>query len=199
MTGLEKIEAKIISDAKNKANEIIKNARDEAGKITDDATREAEAYRTESMAKASAEGKRASERAVSAAKLEAKKLLLSAKQNIMDECFSKARQKILSMPLADYEELLIEWIITAADTGAEKLVLSHNDAQRISLLRFIARINAKLAAQGGKPGITLSEETINAEAGFLLKRDDIVINCTLDAMLNSEREKLESELAAVLF
>ncbi len=199
MTGLEKIEAKIISDAKNKANEIIKKAQDEASKITDDATREAEAYRTENMAKASAEGKRASERAVSAAKMEAKKLLLSTKQNIMDECFLKARQKILSMPLADYEELLIEWIITAADTGAEQLVLSHNDAQRISLLRFIARINAKLAAQGGKPGITLSEETIDAKAGFLLKRDDIVINCTLDAMLNSEREKLEAELAAVLF
>lgn len=199
MAGLEKIEAKIIADAQNKANELIKKAEDEAREIIDAANREAESERAKSMTQASADSQRAYERAVSAAKMEAKKSLLLQKQKIMDECFKSAREKILSMPLSDYEELLIEWIIVAADTGAEKLILSHNDAERISLLRFIARINAKLAAQGGKPGITLSEETTDAPAGFLLKRGDIVINCTLDAMLKAERERLETELASVLF
>lgn len=199
MDGLEKILDKIIADAKQKDQEIIMQAEREAEEIRKNAELDAGAYREKRMEYARAEAQKAHDRAVSGAKMEAKKRLLAAKQELLDECFRRAREAVLAMPSGTYEDLLIEQILSAAEDGTEQLILSGRDKERLSLLRFLARVNARLADSGEKAAITISEDTVDAAAGFLLKKGDVVINCTLDALLAAKREELEVELAVILF
>lgn len=199
MSGLDKIKEKIMADARAKADEIIAGAEREAVALLGSAEAEGGEYRQKRLIYAEAEAKKAYERELSAAKMEAKKRLLAAKQEIVNQCFELARERILSMPLSSYEDFLIEQIVSAAEDGTEQLILSAQDSERISLLRFLSQVNSRLADAGEKAAITISEETVDAPAGFLLRRGEVVINCTLDAMLADKREELEVELAAILF
>lgn len=199
MAGLDKMKEKIRTDALRRADEIIAAAEQEADEIRKNAEKEAQGFREKSEESGKIEAQKAYERTVSAAKMEAKKRLLAAKQEIMDDCFRRAREAVLAMPTSAYEDFLIEQIVSAAEDGTEQLILSNRDKEKLSLLRFVARVNSRMADSGEKAGIVLSEETVDASAGFLLKKGDVVINCTLDALLASKREEIEVELAAILF
>ena len=199
MAGLDRMKEKIKSDALSRADEIISAAEKEADEIRRNAEKEAQAFHEKCMESGKAEAKRAHERTVSAAKMEAKKRLLAAKQEIVDEFFRRAREEILAMPTGSYEDFLIDQIVSAAGDGTEQLILSYRDREKLSLLRFVARVNTRLTEAGEKGALVLSEETVDAPAGFLLKKGDVVTNCTLDALLASKKEELEVELAAILF
>ena len=47
--------------------------------------------------------------------------------------------------------------------------------------------------------LTLSEETRPMRGGFILSDGEVEINCTFEAMVYAQREKLEREVAQVLF
>ncbi len=200
MAGLDSIKQKILDDAQTRADAIIAEAEAEADAIVQKAMEEAGKNREKRLAYAQTEAVKARERVIGSAKMEAKKILLAEKQKLMDQCFEKAKQEIINMPLSDYEELMVELIVASSEEGDEEIIFNTRDSGRISLLRFLVRVNSKLKADGVKaPRMLISEDNINASGGFLLKKGDIVVNNTIEALLAAKREQLEVELAAILF
>ena len=84
MTGIEKIKAKILEDANAKAGEIQKQAEKEAGDIIARASKEAEDKKTGLLKKAESEGAELYRRRLSVARLEGRKEILRARQDMLD-------------------------------------------------------------------------------------------------------------------
>ena len=60
-------------------------------------------------------------------------------------------------------------------------------------------VNNKLKLEGlDTPGLLMSDEVLEADGGFVLKKGDITVNCSLKMLLSEKREVLEGSLAAIL-
>lgn len=200
MAGVKSITDRILSDAKAKCEDIYSQAEREADGIRAAAASDAFAARERRLARAREDAARARERRIMAAHMEEKKVLLAAKQALLGEAFAGAREHILALPVSEYEEFLVGLIVTYSEDGAEEVLLSAKDKARLDGKRFINRANEKLKRDGlAKPALQLAEEDLEADAGFVLRRGDVEINCTLDALLAQKREGLEQELSVILF
>ena len=198
MTGTEKIKAKILEDAKNKAFEIEEQARQEALSITDQALKEAEMKKAEILKKAEAEGQEAYRRLISVASLEARKEILKAKQDMVDEAFIKAIEKITGLPDAEYQEMLEEMIAGAASDGTGEILLSGRDRKRVDS-NFADNINRRLKTVGKNGTVSLSDEIIQPEGGFVLRYGDMEINGTFEIVFDMLRPQIENDVVKILF
>jgi len=198
MTGTEKIKAKILEDAENKAYQIEEQARQEARDITGLALKEAEIKRAEILAKAETEGQETYRRLISVAGLEARKEILNAKQDMVEQAFTKAIEKITSLPDAEYQKMLEEMVAGAASDGAGEILLSERDGKRIGS-NFADNINRRLKTTGKNGTVKLSDEKIQTQGGFVLRYGDMEINGTFEIVFDMLRPQIENDVVDILF
>ena len=60
-------------------------------------------------------------------------------------------------------------------------------------------VNTAAAQIAGTARLTLSEQTRPMRGGFVMVDEDVEVNCTFETLVRLEREKLEREVANVLF
>jgi len=63
--------------------------------------------------------------------MEAKKLMLAAKQECLDAAFEQAKKKLLALPDDKYAELLAKMAVKASATGKEEVLLNAKDRKRV--------------------------------------------------------------------
>ena len=125
--------------------------------------------------------------------MEQRKLTLGAKQEVLGEAFALALEKLRSLPDEKYIALLTNLAVKAAPTGKGKLVFSQTD-------RSLVGKQVVLAANEATGGaLTLSEETREIKGGFVLVDGDVEVNATFETLVRLQREKLEKNVAKVLF
>ena len=78
---------------------------------------------------------------MSAAEMEARQELLAAKQEALEEVFSIARQKLMSLPEEEFVELLAAFAAREGESGREELLFSEEMRARIGE-KVVARANA---------------------------------------------------------
>ena len=188
MNGIEKITARIKKDAGAEAEAIRREGEERAASI-----RAGYKAQAEENAKAAAQAgkeaaKRQEERLVSAAQMDAKKLLLAAKQACIDEAFDKAQEKLLALPDGEYAELLAKLAVKAAKTGKEEILLSAKDRKRVG---------EQVVSKG--MALTLGKETRDMAGGLILRDGSVEINCAFETQMRVLRESMASDVAALLF
>ena len=227
MNGIEKITARIESDMKAEVEEILKNAETRAAEIRAEYEAQAKAQAEAAAAAGREAAERQKERLESAAKMDAKKELLAAKQACLDEAFEAARKKLLGLSEDDYVELLANLVVKASKTGREELIFNARDKERIGA-KVVAKANAILAAEaapelpkevkGKKVGniiakvvnsanaliqgtamLTLADETREMEGGVTLRDGNVEVNCAFETQLRILRGSMAAEIAAILF
>lgn len=198
MAGVEKLKERILEEARAQAEANIKRAQEEASKIIEQARKDADAKKAQILEKAKKEVVDVKKRLKAMAELEARKKKLQAKQEVVEEAFKKTIEKLNSLPDREYEEIISQMIVNSVESGAEEIILSPRDKQRISA-GFIEGINKKLSQKGIDGKIRLSEETKNISGGFILKSGDIEINNSFEAIIRMRREEVESEVIKSLF
>ena len=196
--GAEKIIARILEDARLKASNNIKEAEKQASDIINAAKEEAEKKRTVIIENALKNADEMKKRAISVAELEARKIKLKAKQEIITSVFEKAITALNSLPAETYAKILCNMIISSVAKGNEEVVLSIRDKERLGK-EFIDDINRKLAEKGLKGDLRLSEQTANINGGFILKSGEIEINNSFDTLIRMKRNELEPEIIKILF
>lgn len=144
MNGIEKITARIEADAKNEIAEILREGEAKAAQIRADYQSQADAAAKAAAAAGKEAASRQAGRLEGAAQMEAKKMLLAAKQSCMDAAFQKAKEQLLALPDGEYAALLARMAVRAAKTGREEIVLNAKDRQRVGL-QVVAKANAMLA------------------------------------------------------
>ena len=227
MEGIEKITAKIIQDSEAEVTRILEETERKARSIGEEAQAQADREREEILARGRRTADERLERLKSAAQMERRKLELAAKQEVLAEAFDLALEKLCTMPEQEYVALLTKLALEASSTGREQLIFSPQDRSRVGkqvvvaanepLVKGVAPelpeaiteskvgaflgkvVNTTAAMVTGTGLLTLSEETRPIKGGFIMVDGDIEVNCAFETLVRLQREKLEKEVAGVLF
>ena len=194
MDGIEKITGRIAADASQEIAAIQAEARRQADEI---------AGRYEAQARRESEdilarGRRAAdervERLASVAQLDARKLELAAKQEMLSKAYDLALEKLVNLPDKDYVTLLADLAVKASSTGKEAVIFSQKDRTRYGK-QVVTQANERL-----KDGhLTMSEQTRPIQGGLILSDGDVEVNCTFETLVRLQRGEMDREVAKVLF
>ena len=227
MEGIEKITAKIAQDADAEIAALNAETQAQVEEILRQARAEAEKISAELEARGSKAAGERLERLTSAAAMERRKLELAAKQQVLGEAFEKALEELCGLPDQEYIALLTALVLEASTTGRERIIFSLRDRSRIGKQVVVAAneamvkgvapalpgsvastkvgallgkvVNSTAAMVTGTGMLTLSEETRPMKGGFVLVDDDVEVNCAFETLVRLQREKLERDVARVLF
>ena len=198
MKGTEKIIAHIRADGDAEAKKII-----------DAASKQAEEKRAESFKAALSEyeklmqaGNAECEYILSGsrriAEMEAKKSVLSVKQEMISAAFDAAREEIVNMPRDKYTQFLARMAAAAAASGMEEIVLNARDKAEVG--KSVCKAANELLSAKGTPGkLTVSEDTADISGGVIVRFGGIETNCSIDALIRQRRSGLSTEVAAAMF
>lgn len=179
-------QSKIIDD-------ILTSAKKTAAAMIDEATAELdgrlEALRAELEAKLNAEAEKSKAAAdslydgrIKLGELEAKKVLLKAKQDCVSAVYDGVKQRILSAPDAEYLSILQKLIVAECNDGDE-IVVAKSDAKRVT-----GAWVKKVSAAAGKK-LTLSEEKGDFSGGVILRNKKYDRGLTVDEIVEELKER----------
>ena len=103
MNGIEKITARINEEAQAEIDRILNTARAEAAQITARYQAQADAETASLAARNEKAAAEREERLVSVAQMEARKVALAAKQEMVEQVYRRALEKLRTMPQEPYE------------------------------------------------------------------------------------------------
>ena len=197
MEGMDKITARIIADAEREIAEIQRENDGKIEALTAEAQSAAEQESLELLTRGRRAAEERRERLSSSAAVECHKLELAAKQELLEETFAAAVEQLCSLPQEEYLALIASLAAEAAE-GGEQMILSPRDAEQYGT-EVILMANTALRAAGKRGELTLSAETRPIPGGFILSSGDVELNCAFDTLVRLRREKLEKEVAKILF
>lgn len=202
--GTEKIVSSIMSDAQLKADSILEDAEKESKSILD----EGEKIALTENEKILEEGKKQSsmryQQIISEAKMNSRRMELDAREQVIEESFKKAEEKlseIASSDSAEYKNALKEIIIEAAvEIGGGDLVISLKQ-EDVAKLSDLSSIESQIKEKTDKDTKLEMGENIKTIGGAIVKtkNGDIEVNNTIEARLTRFKKSLRSEVAKVLF
>ena len=211
----EKITSRIISVAQSEANEIIAGAEKEAAAITEQYKKKAAAITKEAEAELFAEAENVRYRIKASTEKLSRNIMLDAKSERLDEAFEKARQKLISLPNADYERMLSIMLVSTVKKQIEiekraieqdgeeaeiceayEVLLSKSDQSRVSA--SLIKDAETLAKKEGKK-LSISSDAASIDGGFVLRAGNIEINCSIGLIISQMRNDLEGEVYRILF
>lgn len=198
MNGIEKIIERITADSQSEVDQILREAQQEADAISARFAAQAEQEKAGLLERGKKNAAEQSERLVSVAQIEAKKLFLSAKQELLDKAFHLAHDKLTQLPEQEYVSLLASLAANASVSGSEMLIFSQKDRDTVGE-QVLAAANAQLKKAGKPANLTLSEETQELGGGLMIRDGRMEVNCAFDTLLRLSRNDIAGEVAAVLF
>lgn len=227
MNGIDKITGKISDDIQKEIDAIDAAARSEAEAIAgryDTLVRQESEAAEERSRRSAAERK---ERLASVAQLEARKLTLAAKREMLERAYDRALKDLCALSDEEYISLLSALAVKAARTGREKVIFSQKDRSRVGKA-VVTRANEVLAKRvapklpdeisetkagalldkvvtsasalfAGTGMLTLSEETRPIQGGLILSDGEVETNCTFETLIRLQKGAMDLELAEILF
>lgn len=227
MNGLEKITDRISADAQAEADRLLSEAQAQADAIAADWEAKADKEAEEILARGRQNAAERADRLESVARLEGRKQILSAKQEMIGKAFDRALEELLALPDAEAVELLAALCAKAALTGREVVIFSKKDRARLGK-QVVTRANEILAKEvapkfseeftnsaagaildkvvtagsallAGTGMLTLAEETRPIQGGFILAADGVEVNCAFETLVRLARPELERQVAQILF
>lgn len=193
MNGIEKITRRIDEDAQAEIDRILDGARDEAARITARYRAQADAEAAEATARNEKAAAEREERLVSVAQMEARKVTLAAKQEMVEQAFALALETLCAMPDEQYTATVAALLAQAAPTGRGSVIFAPAERERIGAAA-VALANKTL---GGK--LTLAEETRPLKGGFILSDGSVEVNCTFDTLVRLQKAETAGAVAKHLF
>lgn len=194
MNGIDRITGRIDQDAQKEIDEITAQAASQADEITRSYQAQAQREAQEIVDRGRRNADERVERLASVAQLEARKMELAAKQEMLDQAFDQALEQLVNLPEGEYVSLLANLAVKASTTGREAVILSKKDRTRYGK-QVVTQANESL--KDGR--LTLSEQTRNIKGGLILADGDVEVNCTFETLVRLQRGTLEREVAKVLF
>lgn len=170
---------KIIADAKNEADRIIRTAEDEAKRISVDAEERSKALMND-----------IAERETASIEHEEKQKLLAEKQRILGKVTEKALKDIK----ADENKyfIIIKKLLKDRVGGASAVYMNSRDIKRMP-------DDIKALLSGSDAPELKADDSIESGFKLVCGDDDIVDNCTIDALAESQSDAIKEAVQRVLF
>lgn len=197
--GIEEIKQKILADLRERVKQIREEAKKKAKSIVDEAKDNAKQIKKESKEKAELEAEAKKKRILALARLEARKSILAARHDMMEEAFVEAVNRLSGLDDGEYRAIIKEMFLSAdMPEGNVEVILSPKDKKRISH-DFLKDVQKELARKGKKVELTLSDDAREISGGFVLRKGRVEFNNSFEAVIKMQRDVMESEVARILF
>ena len=204
MNGIEKITGQIDADVQKEIGAALDQARAQAKEIEARYESQAQTQGEALRRKGEQDAALRQERLVDVARLEARKTLLAAKQDLVGQAFDLALKKLLELPDQEYIALLAKLAVAASRTGREQVILSQKDRSRYGK-QAVTMANDMLAKKAGPRAaesagmLTLAGESRPMAGGLILRDGRVETNCSFEVLIHLQRDALSAEVARVLF
>ena len=198
MNGIEKLTERIAADTDRERQSILAGGKAQAAEIRASYEALAESEYAESVAKGKQDAAERIERMGNVAQLEARKLRLSAKQEMLEKAFDLALKTLLDMPEPEYVDLLSKLAVEGSVTGREALILSVADRPRFGK-KVVISANEKLEKAGKTAELTLAEESREFTGGLYIQDGKVETNCTFPTIVRMLKEQMSGQVAQILF
>ena len=189
MSGVEKITARLNEETAAQCEEILAAARNKAAEIVGRAQAEGNAVIQKAEAEANKRGEQILASAASQSAANARKAMLAAKVDLIDEVLSVAKQSLHDLSDEAYFNALAGLARKNRQDGIGEMLLCERDLRRMPT-NFIDKLGY---------GIKVSPIPADIEDGFILKYGEIEQNCTFSALFSAFSQELRSRAAALLF
>ncbi len=193
MSGIDKIIQQIEASTAAACDSIVAAAQKKANAVIASAEKEAEQIIADGKEKTALHVADIKKRGDSAAELEEKRVMLSAKQRIISEMLQKGLGEAKNLPGEAYFALIEKMVAKYSQPEDGVILFGKKDLSRLPN-GFIGRLS-----QAARGGVTLSDETAPIEAGFILRYGGIEQNCSFDAIFAGEAENLCDKAGRLLF
>ena len=190
MAGIDKILEHINNEAETDVKKVIAEAQKEADDIIRRAKKQSESQLESLNAKTESEYKDKLKRGESAASLKEKRMILEAKQDIIQEIIEDAKESLYKLSDKEYFETLLKMAGKYSTGEKGKLLLNANDYKR-KPSDFGKNIESA--------GLELSDETREIAGGFVLVYGDVEENCSFEALFLAAKEELQDKVGELLF
>ncbi len=178
---LEDVKNEIVQQAEAEAAKIKSAAEAEAEEIKKNAREEVTSYKKEAESHNSILFDRTEKKMIAAAKFDAQRKILRAKQNAIDEVLGLVRESIVSMKAPARKKFLFRLLADAkGEISVAKVFVNKKDAKLIS-------------------GVTTKPMEIDAGLVAENKDNTISVDLTVDTLLEQIRAEHLVELSEVLF
>jgi len=200
---LKKIKSKIEKDAEERAKQIIEKAKIRAKEIEEEAISKAEKRADEIVRRGLEEAERYKRRKLAEAKLRARQRKTQAREQLIEQAFQKANEKLKELTASSEYKGILERLIQKAAIGIgggelEVLVPKGHEKH----LKDISSIAEKVRSETKNPtSIIVSKETIDAIGGCLVRKKDrsIFIDNTFESIMERNIKELRVKVAKVIF
>lgn len=186
---IESITARIRNEAETYSEDQKAKAEEVKNAGLEDARREAKELKAAKKKNAEEDSKLLKARRESVADLEARKMQLSAKQELIEESFDEALNKLLSLSPDEYIKFVKDQLKEFEGEAGEVLLNSADKEKH----------GKALEKELKGTSLTLGDETANIKGGFILRRGNITFNASLEKLLENEKIEMTSEIAGMLF
>lgn len=191
MNGLEAILKRIMSDAEDRIRDIAEQTDARCSELLATAEREAAKIINDAKTKADEQAQVLLRRSVSLSALEARKMILSSRQTLIDEVIIQAAERLAALS-DDDKTALYSRLLSENAEGSESVVFAGKDAANAN--RILSSVNK---TQNWK--LTLDPAAGAFSGGMILRQDLIETNLTFDMLIRSLRPELVGLAAKVLF
>lgn len=198
MNGIEKISARLLSDAEQEIAALNEDTERKCGEIRAEFEKKAQAEYQSRMAEGAKAAETRLQRLGSAAEMEAKKAILAFKQEMVAKAFADASEKLANLPKDDYVKFLASQAAAAASTGSEELIFNARDKAAVG--DAVAEAANALRKEKGLPGaLKVSGETREITGGVIVRQGNIEVNCAVETLVSLRRSELATQVAEILF
>ena len=198
MDGINKIIARIESEARSEADGISADARLQCEEIKKKYDRAAK----DEYLKLVRAGEKACELQVQrmnkTAAMEAKKNVLALKQEMVSQSFDTAKELIRAFPPDRYVGFLAGMVAKAAVTGSEEIILNESDRKQFGE-ETVRKANGLLAEKGLSGKLVLSNIIKPIFGGVIVKSGDIEVNCSIEVLIELCKNDLAPQVAEIIF
>lgn len=193
MNGIEKITQRIQADAQAEIDRVLNEAKAQAAEITAKYKAQADAEAAQIAAKNEKAAAEREERLAGTAQMEARKLALAAKQEMVEKAYDLALKKLCAMPAEKYTAVLADLLAEASSTGKEEVIFSAKDREKVG------KAAVEQANKAGGRQLKLSGETRDIQGGFILRAENVEVNCAFDTLVRLQKAETAGAVAQKLF
>lgn len=213
--GIENITARIISDAQAQADALVKSAEDAAAVTARDYQMKAADISDRIIKAAEHDAANITARAESSAAMERRNLMLSAKSAAIDAAFEAAHEAMKGLKRGEYlayQKRVLTAAVRQLLAEEREAVSLYGDTERRST-EFALVLDGAEYENIGNDLLSAAEKLLTPEGctaelvrasvelggGFILRRGEVDVNCTLNASMTALRDSLEGKVAELLF
>lgn len=182
MGGLEKILKDIADSAELEASKILEASNREVAEIKIQCEKDKLALAENMKKETQEECMKVSGMIEAAANAEARQIILSAKSKAIAENIEYLKENIKKSD--EYFDLLLTLVKTYSEADDGVMYLTKKDLDRVPA-DF-----AEKAQECAKGNLTISKETVDLDAGFIIKYGKIEINCSIDSIFEEKKNRL---------